>query len=253
MKLVPGATDKSVAELKYIVEDWAKKRNVHIPALSIAPHPADLIPGKIDRASKLDDMIRSIKDAVETAKSGIGVNMGALETRLSISGATAKLGPFEANAGLGGVTVETGKNSKLKTKYEVGWDGEMKLSTSYDSLKLAGAIGPKAWSMTLTFNTDKMPPYPAAIGKIFHEGEKGVRGILKETATFSHIRDIPDLAGRIKPHVEPVKKAVSTAGTLAGLKDRVSVGLEVKGPLSEADPIDKQRGTTVQGVITILF
>ena len=276
MKLVPGATDKSVEEVKYIIKDWAQKKGVRIPTLSTIPHPADPIPGQIDRVSAMAGLIKAVKDGVETAKSGVSINMGSLETKISISGATAKLGPFGASVsptgevkgtiegtGSGGAKgrMEVGKDGasvsvedgKFKTKYEVTWEGELKLSTSYDNFKFSGSISPKSWSITLTFNTAKMPPYPGAIGKIFGEGEKGVRGILRETARFKRIEDIPEIKDKIEPHLKPVKKAIGTAGALAGLKKHVSFGVKLTGPGTNADAQARAAGTSIVGVLTVHF
>lgn len=276
MKLVPGASDKSVAELKYIIQDWAKKRGIRLPALSTVPHPADPVPGRIDTPSAMAGMIKAVKDAVKTAKSGVSINMGKLETKISVTGATAKLGPFGASVsptgdvkgtiegkGADGAKgkMEVGKDGasvsvedgKFKTSYGISWKGEMKLSTSYDNYKLSGSISQNSWSITLTFNTAKMPPYPGAIGKIFGEGEKGVRGILRETAKFRRIEDIPGIKDKIEPHLKPVKKAIGTAGALAGLKKHLSFGVRITGPGPNADAETRGKGTSVQGVLTVHF
>lgn len=274
MKLVPGAADKGVHEVRYIIKDWARKAGVRIPTLSTPPHPGDPVPGKVDLPSAMDDLIKSVKDAVQTAKDGVNVRMGKLETKVSVTGATAKLGPFGAevtptgdykgtmtgkgrageeaklDVGKDGTSASV-KDGKFKSKFEISWEGEMKLSTSYDTFKLSGAVSSKSWSVTLTFNTDKMPPYPGAIGRIFAEGEQGVRGILAETAKFRRIEDIPDLPGKIEPHLKPVKKAIGTAGALAGLKEHISFGIEVKGPGPAAGADDK--GASVMAVVTVRF
>ncbi len=274
MKLVPGAADKSVFELKYIITDWAKKAKVRLPTFSVPPHPADPTPGNFNTPSAFDGLTKAVKSAVETAKSGVQVKISKLETKISVTGATAKLGPFGAEVSPTGDvkgTIEAkgtkGEKAKLtidkkgatgeltagnfKSKYGISWEGELKMSTSYDTFKLAGSVSAKTWTITLTFNTDKMPPYPGAIGKIFAEGEKGVRGILSETAEFKRIEDIPDIGKKIEPHLKPVKKAIGTAGALAGLKKHISFGLEVKGPGPMAGPDNK--GASVMGVLTIRF
>ena len=40
-RMVPDAAQKGVGELKYIVQDWARKNGVNLPPKSTPPHPAD--------------------------------------------------------------------------------------------------------------------------------------------------------------------------------------------------------------------
>ncbi len=268
-KMVPGAAEKGVVELKYIIRDWARKSNVSLPPMSTPPHPADR-PARIEDTSE-SSLIKAIKDAVKTAKDGVTVRAGAFETKVSISGATAKLGPFgTAVSPTGDVsgTITTGegkitvgpkgvsseiKDGTFKIKHSVSWEGEIKLDTSYEKFRFVGAISPKTWSLTLTFNTKDMPPYPGAIADIFAKGETGVRGILHETAGFENLDEIPDLAKKIEPHLKPVKQAIGTAGILAGLKSHVSFGAKISGPGPSAGAAERQKGVSAMVVLTISF
>lgn len=273
-RIVPGAAEKGAFELKYIVRDWARKNNVRIPDRSTPPHPADASSNYKDTSESA--LVKSIKDAVQTAKDGVTVKAGPLETKVSISGATMKLGPFGAEVSptgeVSGTISGTGSNGetgkmkvdgkgasmevkdgKFKVKHSVSWEGEMKLDTSYDKFRFTGSVSQKSWSLTLTFNTKDMPPYPGAIADIFAKGEQGVRGILRETSNFRSLEQIPDLAKKVDPHLKPVKRAIGTAGVLAGLKENVSFGAKISGPGPGADDATRNQGVTGTIVLTIRF
>lgn len=272
-KMVPGAAQKGVGELKYIVRDWARKNGVNLPPKSTPPHPADRSTTWKDTSDSA--LLKSVKSAIKTAKDGVSVAVGPLVTKVSVSGATARLGPFGVAAsptgdvsgtisgkkdgeegkitvGPKGISAEV-KDGNFKVKHSVSWEGEMKLDTSYEKFRLVGSVSGKAWSLTLTFNTKDMPPYPGAIADIFAKGEQGVRGIVNETRKFRKLSDIPGLKEKIDPHLKPVKKAVGTAGILAGLKSRVSFGAQISGPGPLASAADKQKGVNAMLVLTIRF
>ena len=272
-KQAPGAAQKGVGELRYIIEDWARKNAVNLPPVSTPPHPADQ-PTKWANPSD-SELVKAVKDVVKTAKNGVSVQAGPLITKVSVSGATAQLGPFGVGVTPSGdvsgtlavgkgktkgkVTVDTDgvsaevEKGDFKLKHSVNWAGEMKLDTSYEKFRLVGKLSGKSWSLTLTFNTKDMPPYPGAIAEIFTKGEEGVRGIVNETRSFESLSDIPDIKQRIDPHLKPVKKAVGTAGILAGLKSRVSFGAQISGPGVNAGQAELQRGVNAMLVLTVRF
>ena len=108
--------------------------------------------------------------------------------------------------------------------------------------------------MQLTFPTNQMPVDLSSLGGVFGRGERALRSALGEVGGFRSLDDIPDIAGRIEPHVAPVRQAVQTATRLARTRPGISFGVRAEGP----GPGAGSGGGTptagrVLGVLTVVF
>jgi hypothetical protein len=97
-----------------------------------------------------------------------------------------------------------------------------------------------------------MPADLSRLGAIFREGESAVRSILGEVRGFSDPNQIPDIAERIKPYTEPVKKAVDAAKAAGGARPGINFGIRAEGPAFGGGS-GAAAPATIQGVLTILF
>src|SRR3546814_8859740 len=84
--------------------------------------------------------------------------------------------------------------------------------------------------MSLTFPGENYTPDLTRLSDVFGKGEKAMRAILAETASFERLEDIPEIARTVSPHLDPVKEAVKAAQGAAATKPGVSFGIEASGP-----------------------
>jgi hypothetical protein len=153
--------------------------------------------------------------------------------------------------GLSGATVEL-MGGGARVGGSISWGGTMGLSTELGGIRFAGSLSAERWSMTVTLPPGTPIPDVGRLGAIFSEGEEGLRGIARETASFSSLREVSALADAISPHLDPVKRAIDAARGIAEARERrVSVGITAGGPAlspAAADP-----GLEIRATLTIRF
>ena len=274
LRAVPSAAGMGTGGVAGVVENWAGERGVTLPVRSLAPHPADQGVGGGGGGGLID----GIRRTVESATRGTAIVEGdAGEVRVSVRGATARLErgaiTTRAEAGAGGIKarvespegsaeVDTSgasvglRSGPVRVGARIAWSGQMSVTSSVEDLHFTASLSADRWSMRLSFPRAGMPQDLAALSDVFSQGASALGGVVEETATFRSIEEIPDLAGRISPHLAPVKRSIETASRVARTPLGVSFGVEVGGPTREPAPgagLEAPRGVEARAVLTIRF
>src|SRR3546814_17356256 len=101
--------------------------------------------------------------------------------------------------------------------------------------------------MSLTFPGENYTPDLTRLSDVFGKGEKAMRAILAETASFERLEDIPEIAKTVSPHLEPVKDAVKAAQGAAATQPGVNFGLAASGPGPLREATGSPSGARLQG------
>jgi hypothetical protein len=222
--VVPGARNLSESEVSSLVAVWMSVYGPRISQGSITPpHPAS------------DDgrLLESVKNAVSSVIEGVDIQRGAGKINISVSGLTAELKKGDRSLSIGR-----------------SWGGTLGVEVNSGDFHLSGELSSERWEIKLTYPGDTSIPDMSRVGKIFGEGEKAMRGIIKATDGFQSLSDIPKITEAVKPHLQPVKDAVEAVKGIAKAPARgVSFGFSLGSP----DPFPEQSGIPkgVQGTVTL--
>lgn len=238
MRRVPEARDQGAGTVTGIVQSWAAERGITLPRLSIVPHPADTIPPAPAGPSLADsDIVAAVERAIEIATEGVRIDRSHGFAQINVSGATVGL-----------------RRGALEAASSIGWSGEMALRTRVHDVHFGATLSAERWSLSLTFPSDQMPADMSRLGTVFSEGERALRTIAGEVHGMRSLSEIPDVAERVSPHLDPVKEAVEAASSVAGTRTGVSFGIRAEGPaFAEPGAGGAPAATSIQGVLTIVF
>jgi hypothetical protein len=241
---VAGARDLSDSELRGLVLDFYIVNNLlTIPSLPPPPTGPD------------NSIVESVKKAVTSVIEGVEIKRGDNKIIINVKGLTAELtrgtSVTSVNVNQSGMTGQV-KQGDTTVSSTVGWDGTLTVSAQKKNMYLTGEISKDRWKITLSYPSDTSVPSLDKLGKVFTEGEKAFRGIVKETQGIKHIKDVERVTTAIKPYMDPVKNAVEAAQGLAAAQ---TTGLSVGFSLGSPDPLPGQTGRTpgIQGTATLTF
>jgi len=235
---VPAASGQGRGTIEMLVREWASEHGTSLPPQSLIPRPEDAaIPPPPSGPSIADSsIVSSVKSVIQTIVDGVGIERSHGYAKVTVGGPTVGL-----------------RGHGLEASGTVSWTGGMSVETSYRGLHFSGSLAPDKWEMSLTFPSTSSVPDLTRVGEVFREGEAAMRAILAETTGFETLDDIPAIGEAVSPHLEPVKEAVKAAQGIAEAKPGVSFGIAASGagpsPEATAPPV----GTTVVGVVTIVF
>ena len=236
LRVLPEARNQGAVVVAGVVRQWAAERGITLPPLSIVPHPADTMPAAPPGPSLADsEIIAAVQSAVEVIGEGVRVDRRHGFAAITLSGATVGL-----------------RSGGAEVASEISWSGEMAVLTRVEDFHFQARLSAESWSLSLTFPNDAMPADLSRLGAIFREGESAVRSIIGEVQGFSHPNQISDLAERVKPFTDPVKKAVDAAKAAGGAGSGISFGLRAEGPAFGGGS-GAAAPATIQGVLTIVF
>ncbi len=236
LRVLPEARTQGAVVVAGVVRQWAAERGITLPPLSRVPNPADTLPALPPGPSIADsDIVSAVQSAVEVIGEGVRVDRQHGFAAITLSGATVGL-----------------RSGGAEVASEIGWSGEMAVLTQVEDFHFQARLSADRWSLSLTFPSENMPADLTRLGAIFREGESAVRSIAGELHGFSDPDQIPDLADRIKPHTEPVKKALDAAKAIGGARPGISFGIRAEGPAFGGGS-GAAAPATIQGVLTIVF
>lgn len=179
-------------------------------------------------------LIQSVKRAVTTVIEGVDVKHGMGTVNIGVTGLTAELNKGDSRASIG-----------------VSWSGTLAVETQKGKFHFAGELSSERWELKLSFPDDTVIPDLSRVGKIFSEGEKGMREVLRATSTFRNLNDVARIKEAVKPHMRPIEEAVDAAKAIAKApaKGGVNVGVSIGSP----DPLPGQTGmpSGVQAQVTL--
>jgi len=285
LRRVPGAGDQGAGMIAGIVRDWAAERGLTLRPVSLVPHPADAAagPGARPSISTGDSgLIAAVRGAIGAVTEGIRIERPYGFTRIGVSGATVGLRPGESEISgtvtpSGGVRVRAGERGGrgevevsesgvaiaarppgpgVRFKAGVSWSGALNFSSSIANFHFAMSVTPERWPMTFTFPSGDMPADLSMLGRVFGDGESALRAALIETAGVRNLGEIPDLADRLSPHIDPIRTTIRTVTRVARTQPGVSFGVRLEGRGArpgEAGGAPSPQATTLQGVLTIVF
>lgn len=232
LRVLPEARGEGAVVVAGIVRQWAAERGITLPSLSVG----DTLPAAPPGPSIADsDIVSAVQSAVEIIGEGVRVDRSHGFAAITLSGATVGL-----------------RSGGAEVASEISWSGEMAILTQVEDFHFQARLSAERWSISLTFPSEDMPADLSRLGAIFREGESAVRSIAGELHGFSDSDQIPDLAERVKPYTEPVKKAVDAAKAIGGARPGISFGIRAEGP-SFVGGGGAAAPATIQGVLTILF
>lgn len=93
------------------------------------------------------------------------------------------------------------------------------------------------------------------LGKVFSEGEKGMREVMRATSSFKNLTDVSRIKEAVKPHLRPIEEAVDAAKAIAKApaKGGVNVGVSIGSPDPPPGQAGMPRGVQAQVTLTIRF
>lgn len=235
---VPAASGQGRGTIEMLVREWASAHGISLPPQSFIPRPEDaaIPPAPAGRSLADSSIVSGVRSVIQTIVDGVGIERSHGYAKITVGGPTVGL-----------------RGHGLEASGTVSWSGGMSVETSYRGLHFSGSLAPDKWEMSLTFPSSSSIPDLTRVGEVFRQGESAMRAILAETATFESLDDIPAIGEAISPHLEPVKEAVRAAQGIAEAQPGVSFGIAASGagpsPEATAPPV----GTTVVGVVTIVF
>jgi hypothetical protein len=233
---VPAASGQGRGTIEALVREWASAHGISLPPQSLIPRPEDAAIPPAPAGPSLADssIVSSVKGAVQTIVDGVGIERSHGYAKITVSGPTVGL-----------------RGHGLEASGTVSWSGGLSVETSYRGVHFSGSLAPDKWEMSLTFPAASSVPDLTRLGEVFGKGERAMRGILSETASFETLDDIPAVAEAVSPHLDPVKAAVWAAQGIAEAKPGVSFGVAASGP--GPSPNAPPMGASVLGVVTIRF
>jgi hypothetical protein len=232
---VPASKQLSNLQLEGIIRDWAnmtgrlgpRKKITLVAGQPVIP-PARERSFADSKLAKSLESVLSIPTSVELANS-----RGRLE--VGLSGGTAEL---------------TGGAGKLGTK--ISWGGTVTMYSEAGGSRFETELSRDHWRMTLSIPGGTPAPNLTQLKDVFQKGERGLRGIARETASFGSIGEISAAVDAISPHLDPVKKSLEAIRGVAEKDEHpVSIGIQAEGPGPDAAP--DQRGRSIGAFLTIRF
>ena len=227
---VPEISQMYNGDVAWEIHQWAKTHSLlpvdwpgtptYIPGSSGSTPVRAGDPEIIDRLKSLLKTLKSIPTEIKWT--GKDASAG-----ISVSGATATLGPLEATA---------------------GWDRTLELKTKVSEMEFSAKIDPvnKNWEMTFTIG-DEVPNL-SNVADVFTKGESAMRSVVSNAGKLD-LSNPSRTVQQFKPYVDPIKDAVDAASKIAKLRPGdISFGVSLKGPMPTAPG-----GVTVPAVITIFF
>jgi hypothetical protein len=229
---VPEISQMDNGDIAWEIHQWAKTHSLlpvdwagtpaYIPGSSGSTPVRAGDPEIIDRLKSLLKTLKSVPTEIKWT--GKDASAG-----ISVSGATASLGPVEATA---------------------GWDRTLELKTSVSDMEFSAKIDPvdKNWEMTFTIG-DEVPNL-SDVANVFTKGESAMRSVVMNAGRLD-LSNPSKTVQQFKPYVDPIKDAVDAASKIAKLRPGdISFGVSLKGPLPNSP---SPGGVTVTAVITIFF
>jgi len=235
---VPEAASMSRGEVAAAVSSWAMRNDIILPPVSVIPDPADQIPPAPSARSLADSEILSgLRDIFTAPVDGVKVERAHGFAKISVIGSTVGL-----------------RSRGLAAAGTVSWGGTMGIETSYRDFHFAGELSGDRWELSFSYPVETPAPDLSQLQKVFTEGESALCKIVRETASFHHLHDIPNISDAIHPYLQPVKEAVQAAQGIAGAQaGRVMFGVSASGPGPAPHPSITPPGFGVTATITIVF
>ncbi len=87
------------------------------------------------------------------------------------------------------------------------------------------------------------------LSHIFRQAHEGMVGILGTVGDVD-LNNLSATTSAISPHLDPIKRAVRTAGQIATVREGISLRVTASGPLTTGGRAD---GFQVSGLLTIRF
>jgi hypothetical protein len=229
---VPEISQMDNGDVAWEIHQWAKTHSflpVDLPGVpTYVPGSAGAAPVRAGDP-EIIDRLKSLLKTLQSVPTEIKWTGKDASAAISVSGATATLGPLEATA---------------------GWDRTLELKTSVSGMEFSGKIDPanKDWEMTFTIGNEV--PNLSDVANIFEKGESALRGVVMN-ADKVDLKNPAKTVAQFKPYVDPIKEAVDAASKIAKLSPGdISFGVSLKGPLPNSPGAG---GVTVTAVITIFF
>jgi hypothetical protein len=220
---VPKVTLLADNEVRATVAIW---RSLNGPL-----YPMLMTPPPTNSESKL---IEAVKAGVTTVIEGVKIKKGVGTLNITVTGVTAEL-----------------KKGDLALSAGVSWGGTLGVEADAGPFHFSGELSSERWAINLSFPDDTSIPDLSKLGKVFGDGEAGLRKIIGATTSFRGLNDIARIKDAIHPYMQPVKDAVDAVQSIAKAppKGGVSLGLSFGSP----DPTPGQSGMPrgIQGQVTL--
>jgi len=284
MRGSPAAMKQGSVFVSSVIRRWAVQRKIRLPRLSVVPHPAD-IAGPDAVVTRDSAWLESLKSAMEEAvgklKDGLKVERKHGVGQINLSGFTVGLTQHVPIAGKqstlkgqvkwSGETSVTSETKEGKTTKSIGAtvipkpegtpkgakpEWRVDYSHSHGPAHFKMSVGSHRWSVSLSFRSGEHPADLSLFQKVFTDATVAVRQSAREIGAFSPDKT-SEFIDKMKPQLDPVKKAVDKIKRTAGTPSGVSFGIKASGPMSgRAASIGsptEPKGVAVQGVLTISF
>lgn len=206
---VPLAVKLADAEIQNLIQQWAITNHIGIK--------------QPEQPTTYDKIADAAIGAISLASEGVKVTPSPLETKVSITGATATLK-------VGNVDIEG----------TLGISRKVEISVAYGKYKFAAEVAGKEWKLTLSFGADEIPDL-GSVAKTFKEGEKSIRAIARDTASLSD----PEHAKNAQEALEGLSKIVQAVGK----RFEISVG---SAESDDSPGGGKKGGVQVMGQVTLI-
>jgi hypothetical protein len=221
--------------IRKVVANWAM---FNAPLMLIKPSTADpKAPAAGTPQTNSDsELIDAVKKAVSTVSAGVTVGKKGANVNIGVTGLTANLKKGDSSVSLG-----------------ISWTGTLNLDAESGPFHFSGNLSKDKWEITLSYPQDTYIPDLSTLGKVFTEGEKGIRKIADATSSFKNINDASKIGALVKPHVSAVRDAIDAVSGIAKAdkKGGASFGFKIGSP----EPGPGQQGIPggVQGQIVFTY
>lgn len=225
----------------------ARDETVH-PALA----PSSTAPAE----SAPSDLVRRVAGVLASpARIEIEQEFGRVE--ITADGATAELTTHGVTAGAEveyeepeSATVYAEHRSSGGTRTRVSLnlgDQTVQFRTSYEDIRFSATVNSDRWQ--IKFSWGQRVPDLSSLDSVFREAEQGIRDAAAAVGTMVDHSNITAVAHTARPHLEPLRDAIDTAGRIASIRRGVSLQLSASGPMSP----DSDRPFQVQALLTVTF
>lgn len=238
---VPGAGEMAEGDLRGAILWWANQRGHVVPPISAVPDPCDEQPGTPASTPGVGftDRLRRVFTA---AIDGVGIERAHGRAVVSVRGATVGLRPGVAGAT---AVVET----------TAGWTGSIGLECNYRDVHFTGEVSGDRWEIHLAFPGTVAVPMLDQVGDVFRAAESAMRCIVDIVHSVRHPREGPAMVEALRPHLQPVRDAITAArGLHGGSQTTLTVGMQASGPgWSPPGSVGRTDATSLVGTITVVF